>query len=77
MSEYTKSKLKQIKAQYDELIVNNTFNQAPFNLLNDSDRILFATKLVESQEQYKRDKMMFEQHEKILSEINDVYYKVS
>lgn len=77
MSEYTKSKLKQIKAQYDELIVNNTFNQAPFNLLNDSDRVLFATKLVESQEQYKRDKMMFEQHEKILSEINDVYYKVS
>ena len=77
MSEYTKSKLKQIKAQYDELIVNNTFNQAPFNLLNDSDRILFATKLVESQEQYERDKVMFEQHEKILSEINDVYYKVS
>ena len=77
MSEYTKSKLKQIKAQYDELIVNNTFNQAPFNLLNDSDRVLFATKLVESEEQYKRDKMMFEQHEKILSEINDVYYKVS
>ena len=76
MSEYTKSKLKQIKAQYDELIVNNTFNQAPFNLLNDSDRVLFATKLVESQEQYKRDKMMFEQHEKILSEINDIYYKV-
>lgn len=77
MPEYTKSKLKQIKAQYDELVANNTFNQVPFNSLNDSDRVLFATKLVESQEQYKRDKMMFEQHEKILSEINDVYYKVS
>lgn len=76
MPEYTKSKLKQIKAQYEELVANNTFNQVPFNSLNDSDRVLFATKLVESQEQYKRDKVMFQQHEKILSEINDVYYKV-
>ena len=34
MPEYTKSKLKQIKAQYDELVTNNTFNQVPFNSLN-------------------------------------------
>ena len=69
MSEYTKSKLKQIKAQYDELIVNNTFNQAPFNLLNDSDRVLFATKLVESQARHDRDQEMIKQNEKIISGI--------
>lgn len=76
MNEYTKSKLKQIKAQYDELVANNAFNQAPFNSLSDSERVLFATKLVESQEQYERDKVMFEQHKKILSEIDNVYYKI-
>ena len=76
MSEYTKSKLKQIKAQYDELIRNNTFNQAPFNALSDSERVLFATELVESQARYDRDQTIIEQHKKILSEIDNVYYKI-
>lgn len=73
MPEYTKSKLERIKTQYDELIENNTFNQTPFNLLNDTERVLFAADLVESQEQYDRDQAIIEQHKKILSEIDHVY----
>lgn len=76
MTEYTTLKLKQIKAQYDELVRNDTFNQAPFNLLSDSERVLFVTELVESQKQYDRDQVMIEQHKKILSEIDNVYYKI-
>ena len=76
MPEYTTLKLKQIKAQYDELVRNDTFNQAPFNLLSDSERVLFVTELVESQKQYDRDQVMIEQHKKILSEIDNVYYKI-
>lgn len=76
MNEYTKSKLEQIKAQYDALTRDYTFNQYPFNLLSDSDRVLFATELVESQAQHDRDQMMIRQNEKMLSEIDDMHYRV-
>lgn len=76
MPEYTALKLEQIKAQYDELIENGTFDQSPFFLLSDSERVLFVTELVESQAQYVRDQKMSEQHSEMISEIDNVYYKI-
>lgn len=74
MPKYTDLKLKKIRDQYNELTRDSTFDKAPFNALSDSDRVMFATELVESQARYDRDQEIIKQNSKIISGINDVYY---
>lgn len=69
MSEYTDLKLTKIRNQYNELVRDNTFDKAPFNTLSDSDRVMFAAELVESQARHDRDQEMIKQNEKIISGI--------
>ena len=69
MPKYTDLKLKKIRSQHTELVMNGTFNQTPFNALSDSERVMFATELVESQARHDRDQEMIKQNEKIISGI--------